>query len=327
MTQGNRYAVLSLAILAMGAARMPLESALTDELRDANLLPPQLDVKTTDRIGQTFCAVSMGGMRTLVASLLNLRAFSFFSDQKWADVAESYDLIVDLAPRTGYYWDTGSWHQAYNAASYYLYDSKLPSLRRKQAWKDSILAGREFLERGIRNNPHDPMLRERLGFLLADSNKVAAFKDVAKAYLESYNALMSAVAIGNSRPVITRFALYSLARVPGREKDALAMARKIRSEQGSNSITLLSVLYTLSFHEDPTQPVGKLIDSVFLSRRKAYEVLSGLWLRTRDRYPVYGVAQAITILESELKVPEAESVLKRELLPPMTPEDYILKTN
>ncbi len=97
---------------------------------------------------------------------MNLRAFGYFSEQKWADVGDTFDVIVDLAPRTRYYWDTGSWHQAYNAASYYLYESDIPPLRRKLAWRESILKGKSFLERGIRNNPDDPKLCESLGILL-----------------------------------------------------------------------------------------------------------------------------------------------------------------
>ena len=325
MTQGKRYAILSFAILAMGGLRLPFERQLTEELIEANLLPPKLERRTGEKIGQTMFAVSLGGLRTLVATFMNLRAFTFFTEQRWADVADTYDMISDLAPRTRYYWDTGSWHLSYNAASYYLYDSKLPALRRKQAWKDSILAGRKFLERGTRNNPQDPVLLERLGYLLADSNKISAFGDVDKAFEDSYEAYMAAVALGNTRALTTRFALYSLARIPGREKEALAMARKVRSEQGTKSFTFLGVLYTLSYHEDPTQPVGELIDSIFPNRQGAYEVLSGLWMRTHDRYPVHGVAQAITLLESEFKVPGADSVLKRELPSPMSPEDYISK--
>lgn len=325
MTQGKRYVILSIAILAMGGLRLPFERQLHAELIETKLLTPKLERRTGEKIGQTMFAVSLGGLRTLVAAFMNLRAFTFFAEQRWADVAESYDLIVDLAPRTRYYWDTGSWHLSYNAASYYLYDSKLPALRRKQAWKDSILAGRKFLERGIRNNPEDPVLQQLLGYLLGDSNKIAAFGDVDKAYEDSYEAYMKAVELGDPRPLTKRFGLYSLARIPGREKEALALAREIHSEQNSNSFTLLGVLYTLSYHEDPNQPVGELIDSIFPTREAAYEVLSGLWMRTGDRFPVHGVAQAITLLESELKVPEAESVLKRELPSPMSPEDYIVK--
>lgn len=322
MTQGKRYAILALAILAMGAVRLPFERALSEDLRTAGLMPPRLDVKTSDRIGQTFSAVSLGGLRTLVATFLNLRAFGYFTEQRWADVSETFNTIVDLAPRTRYYWDTGSWHQAYNAASYYLYESKLPPLRRKLGWRESILAGRKFLERGIRNNPDDPILRERLGFMLADSNKIAAFGDVGKAYEDSYDAYMSAVKAGDVRELTERFAVYSLARVPGREKDALAIAKRLHKEQGARNATMLSLLYTLGYHEDPTQSVTGLIDSIFPSHEAAYQVLSNLWMRTRDRYPVYGVAQGIALLEAEFKIPAEKSVLNQPVPPPMNPEDY-----
>ena len=198
MTQGKRYVILSFAVIAMGALRLPFERNLTVELRVENLLPEKLDVRTGERIGQTFTAVSLGGLRTLVATFLNLRAFGFFTEQKWAEVEETYHFIVDLAPRTRYYWDTGSWHQAYNAASYYLYESDMPPLRRKLAWRESILKGREFLERAIRNNPDDAKLRESLGMLLSDSNKIAAFNSPAEAYEEAYESFMSAVETGNS---------------------------------------------------------------------------------------------------------------------------------
>ena len=127
-----------------------------------------LEIATRDRIGQTSSAVALGGLRTLVATFLNLRAFTYFTEQRWDDVADTYDTIVDLAPHTRYYWETGSWHLAYNAASYYLNDSELPPLRRREAWRASILRGRAFLERGIRNNPDDWSLLANLGMLLSD---------------------------------------------------------------------------------------------------------------------------------------------------------------
>ncbi|MCU0753376.1 MAG: hypothetical protein MUC40_10220 [Akkermansiaceae bacterium] len=107
--------VLVVALLAFGAARMPFEAGLSRELRAAGLFPPPLEIGTRDKIGQTSSAVALGGLRTLVATFLNLRAFTFFTEQRWDDVAGTYGMIVDLAPRTRYYWETGSWHMAYNA--------------------------------------------------------------------------------------------------------------------------------------------------------------------------------------------------------------------
>ncbi len=325
MTQGKKYGVLVLAILAAGGLRLPFERALTEDLEAANLLPPKLEVGTGEKIGQTFSAVSLGGLRTLVATFLNLRAFGYFSEQKWAEVGDTFDVIVDLAPRTRYYWDTGSWHQAYNAASYYLYDAEIPPLRRKLAWRESILKGRAFLERGIRNNPDDAQLKERLGVLLSDSNKIAAFQSPGEAYEEAYEAFMSAVETGNARGYAKRAALYSLARVPGREKDALALAEEIRNEQELIPPSVLGLLYTLNYHENPEQDVLALADSIFQDRKTAYEILGNQWMRTRDYFPVDGIARIIPLLEKELGVPEKNSVLKVELSSPMNPDEDMLK--
>ncbi len=325
MTQGKKYVILSLAILATGGLRLPFERALTENLEEANLLPPKLEVRTAEKIGQTFSAVSLGGLRTLVATFLNLRAFGHFSEQKWSEVADTFEFIVDLAPRTRYYWDTGSWHQAYNAASFYLYESDIPPLRRKLAWRESIEKGRAFLERGIRNNPQDPKLRESLGGLLSDSNKIAAFSSPGEAYEDAYETFMAAVETGNARDYVKRAALYSLARVPGREDDALALALEIKEQQQRLPPTVHGLLYTLRYHADPSQDVLALADSIFPSRRIAYEVLGNQWMRTRDHFPVDGIARIVPILEKELGIPEEKSILKAVLASPMNPDEDMLK--
>jgi hypothetical protein len=322
MTQGKRYAVLGLAILAAGGLRMPFERQLTDDLTEAGLLPPKLEQKTGEMIGQTFSAVSLGGLRTLVATFMNLRAFTFFTEQRWGDVGDTYEMIVDLAPRTRYYWDTGSWHQAYNAASYYLYESELPPLRRKANWRASILRGRDFLESGIRNNPSDPVLKHRLGTLLSDPNKMAAFGEPAESYEAAYEAYMAANRAENGQGYSKRFALYSLARVPGREKEALALLREIEAEGKPLPPTMYGLSYALNYHETPTRPIMDLVDSIFPSRKAAYNILGSQWLRTRDRFPVFGVAEAVALLESDMKIPPQDSVLKQDLAPPMDTDDY-----
>jgi hypothetical protein len=322
MTQGKRYAVLGLAILAAGGLRMPFEQQLTDELAEAGLLPPKLEQRTGEKIGQTFSAVSLGGLRTLVATFLNLRAFTFFTEQRWSEVGDTYEIIVDLSPRTRYYWDTGSWHQSYNAASHFLYGSELPPLRRKANWRACILRGRDFLERGIRNNPDDPILKHRLGTLLSDPNKIAAFGEPGIAFEAAYEAYMSAARLEGGRGFSKRFALYSLARVPGREKEALDLLKEIEAEGGPLPPTFYGLSYTLRHHAEPTRPVMDLVDSIFPSRKAAYETLRGQWLRTRDRFPLFGVAEAVALLESELKIPSERSVLKQNVPPQMDTDDY-----
>ncbi len=318
--------ILAVALLAFGAARLPFEAALSGKLRAAGLFPGAMEISSRDRIGQTSSAVALGGLRTLVATFLNLRAFTFFTEQRWSDVADTFDTIVDLAPRSRYYWETGSWHLAYNAASYYLNDSKLPPLRRREAWRASILRGRAFLERGIRNNPDDWSLYANLGLLLSDANKFAAFRDPNESFAAAAEAYHQSAATGRALGYVRRAELYSLARVEGRETEALALARALHAEGMQNRTpTLLMLLLVLEAHEDASMNVGERAVELFGAPERAYAALTGHWMRTRERFPVFGVARGLKDLEAILKIPKEKSALNRPTPPPMNPDDLFHK--
>lgn len=322
MKAGHRLGILILALLGFGAARLHFESAVAADLRKEGLLPIPLAIGTRERIGQTSSAVALGGLRTLVATFLNLRAFGFFENQKWDNVADTYDLIVDLAPRTRYYWETGSWHSAYNAASYYLHDSKMPSLRRREAWRQSIFRGKAFLERGIQNNPDDWSLLASLGYLLADPNKFPAFRDPDASFTAAAEAYHRAAATGNALSYITRAEFYALARVSGREPEALTFGRQLYENPQNRTPTLVMLLLVLEAHENPQMDVAKRAVELFGSPGKALEALGGHWQRTRERFPVYGVAEAIDALEKATGVLPEKSILNQPLVSPRGPDDW-----
>lgn len=325
MKTWRRNGILTVALLAFGAARMPFEGGLAKELRAAGLTPPPLEIGTRDRIGQTSSAVALGGLRTLVATFLNLRAFSFFEGQRWDDVADTFDTIVDLAPRTGYYWETGMWHSAYDAASYYLYDSKLPALRRREAWRSAIYRGRAFLERGIRNNPDDWKLLDRLGYLLSDSNKFPAFRDPDKTFAAAADAYRRAADTGKAPAFVRRAELYSLARVAGKEREALALARSLHADPKNRAPTLLVLLFVLEARENPAPDPARRAIGIFGTPGKAYQALSVHWQRTREHFPVYGVAAALESLEKALAVPREKSIFNQPLQSPAGPDDWLAK--
>ncbi len=325
MKSWQRNGILTVALLAFGAARLPFEAGLAQELRTAKLTPARLEIGTRDKIGQTSSAVALGGLRTLVATFMNLRAFSFFEEQKWNEVADTYDMIVDLAPRTTYYWDAGYSHSAYNAASYYINDSKLPPLRRKEAWRASILRGRAFLERGIRNNPEDWSLWANLGFLLSDSNKFQAFPDIDQAFTEAAAAYRRASQTKNALEYVTRSEFYALARVSGREKDALALGRSLYQSQRNRTPTLITLLFVLEAYENPAMDKLRRAIEIFQTPEKAHESLSAHWQRTREKFPVHGVAETIQALEKQLNISASESVLNQPLPPPGGPTDWFSK--
>lgn len=315
--------VLGVALLAFGAVRLPFEAGLSRDFRAAGLFHPPLGIGTWEHIDQTRAAVALGGLRTLVATFLNLRAFGFFTEQKWNHVARTFEAIVDLAPRTRYYWETGSWHQAYNAASYYRNDSKLPPLRRREAWRSSILGGRAFLERGIRNNPNDWKLHANLGFLLSDSNKFPAYRDNNATFAAAAEAYRKSAETGKALDYVRRASFYSLARVKGREQESLALARKLYAEGNKNRTpTLLALLFVLEAHENPSQqPAARAIE-LFGTPQKAYDALTGHWQRTREHFPVFGVAAALEALEQQLQIPKEKSIFNQLVRPPLDGDDW-----
>ncbi len=325
MKSWQRNAILTAALLAFGAARLPFEADLARELRRAGLTPPPMEIGTRDQIGQTSSAVALGGLRTLVATFLNLRAFSFFQEQRWDEVADAFDTIVDLAPRTRYYWETGAWHSAYNAASYYINDSELPALRRREAWRASIVRGRAFLERGIRNNPGDWSLLANLGFLLSDPNKIAAFRDSNEAFAAAADAYRRAADTGKALPYVRRVEFYSLARVAGKEKEALALARSLYAAPQNRTPTLRILLLVLEAHENPAMDSTRRALELFETPEKAYDALTGHWQRTRERFPVYGVAATLESLEQTLAVPEDKSIFTQPLQSTANPDEWFQK--
>ncbi len=313
MAMYQKLGILTLALAAFGAVRMPLEQSLTEELTAVKLLSKPIGIGTREHIGQTSSVVALGGLRTLVATFLNLRAFTFFTEQKWDQVAETYDTIVDLAPNTRYYWESGSHHSAYNAASYYINDSKLPALRRREAWKQSILRGKAFLERGIRNNPLDWSLSATLGFLLSDSNKIAAFGSSQDAFLAAAAAYRASWETGKAPSYIKRSEFYCLARLKGREAEALKMARELYQDRSNQLPTVTMLFFVLEAWENPQRDHLKRALELYPDQETAYDAFCTHWLRTREGFPIYGVANMLEQLEKSLKIPPDKSIFKEKL--------------
>ncbi|MGB6223710.1 hypothetical protein [Haloferula sp.] len=297
----RRLTAAASVLVVAGIVRMPVEQAMTKELRAQGMLSEPLDIETTKRVGQGFWAVSLGGLRTLVATVLNLRAFSYFENQQWTQLANTYETIVQLAPNTDYYWDTGSWHMAYNAAAYYQTSSDLPELRSRSEWQQWIEKGTAFLEEGTRQNPDSWYLWSRLAWLYADPNKLVDYEKSAAAYLKSIES-------GNALPFVKNGAAYALARIPGREAEALEMVRELRQTPRGRVPTMNCLSFALESKENPSLDSYQLALDTFGSENKAYQELGPYYLDLRNNFPMYGVASALKKLESRLGIPIEDSV-------------------
>lgn len=323
MKAWRKAVVVGVAMLGVGVLRLPLEAGLNRDLHRAGLLSPPMEIDTRDRIGQTSAVVALGGLRTLVATFLNLRAFTFFEMRRWDDVHATFCTVVDLAPHTGYYWESGAHHQAMNAAGYFLFDEQLdwPPLRREAAARAVVQRGRAFIERGIRNNPNDWRLYRFLGYLLTDRRKYRFFGDPDATFAAAAAAYRRAAECPEALPYLRRFELYALARVASRRVEALELARELHADPANHRPTLLSVLFALE-NELGSGGAGGAARAVELwgSAADAHRDLANYWLSGGARLPVGGVVVALQQLEAQLGIPEDQGVLRKRPQPSASDE-------
>lgn len=181
-------------LLVLGLVKLPLEQSVTHSLRESGLLSRPVDLGLRESMGQMAFAASLGGLRSLVASVTYLQAFTAFENVEWAKVDSLFQLTTQLQPGFPKYWQEASWHMAYNAASAYLYNEKLRPAIRRQLARDHVKRGIDILEEGLRHLPDDPGLWKDLGEIygrrglnpLADTFGEMDAKKAGECYLRSY---------------------------------------------------------------------------------------------------------------------------------------------
>ena len=147
----NLFFVL-LAIVVTGFARRPLDDRLVKSMQERNLLPPPISLDTREELGQTSLAIALGGLRPLVAAMLNIKAHTYWEEQDWYELEQSYKTIVALQPRVRYYWEIGSWHLYSNAYADYAdkpgLSEGLRRLRQKEFFENTVgwISTRQYMK-------------------------------------------------------------------------------------------------------------------------------------------------------------------------------------
>lgn len=150
-------------LLAFGVVKLPLEQKIARDLRQQKMLEEPIHLGVGEDLGQAGLAASLGGLRGLAACMFQLRAHVEFTNVNWAKVDSLYKLVTRLQPRQARYWDEASWHMAYNAASYYLYNQDLKPALRGQLYHGHVKRGVAILEEGLKFLPDNPRLWQKLG--------------------------------------------------------------------------------------------------------------------------------------------------------------------
>lgn len=238
MRPAGKWILVAVAIMLFGLIRLPVERRLNIAQHEAGLRGGLPDIGLREQIGQLSYAAALGGFRSLVATFLWIDAHTAWEETAWGRMAGIFESVTALQPRSLIYWDLAAWHMAWNASIAARENPREPSeLLRIRAEREYQRLGRDFLERGIANNPESYMLQERLGVMLRDK-----FGDHAGAA----EAFERAARMQGAPSYVKRMGAYELAQVPGREREAYERLRSIydlgEQERLPRVITLLKDL-------------------------------------------------------------------------------------
>ena len=305
MPLGKKLPIVFLALVAAGYALRPFEDALRRDFESAQLLYQPLDLNTREEIGQVSFAVTLGGLRSLVASMMNITGVQkAWREQDWFEIEDQFQTIVTLQPRTRYYWQEAKQHLALNAWADYSDRPGLTAEQRKARQEEALRKGREFLERGMKALPDDWHLVYDLAYLWENPHRPP--NDLPAA-AEAYR---SALTLPGAPKYLERRLFYVLSRLPDGREEAYQLSRELLADEDHRTIpSVQSQAFALQQEFAPEE--GQMpLEKLFGSRGRALEQLSYYWRRRSEGYPMTGVAETIGKLLAEFDVPAEFSPLR-----------------
>lgn len=207
-----RSFVVLLSVALFGSAKLPVEHAISAAHCRLHLRTVAFDLGLREQIGQLGFVAALSGFRSLVADALFVQAHVAWERTEWGRVLLLFRQVTALQPRAILFWDMAAWHMAWNASTAAMNDSAQPRLAlRIKAQREYFQLGRDFLERGIKNNPDRPQLYEAMARLYRDkyNNHELAAEFFGKA-----------AGLPGAPSYAKRFAAYELSQCRGREREA-----------------------------------------------------------------------------------------------------------
>lgn len=215
----TRLIAVLLALMLFGAIRMPIEHEIDQSHRRLHLRAVDFDLGLREQLGQLGFVAALSGFRAIVADALFIQAHVAWERTEWGRVLLRFQQVTTLQPRAILFWDMAAWHMAWNASVAALNDPHQPRLAlRVKAQREYFALGKDFLERGIRNNPDRPQLYEALGRLYRDK-----YQDHARASA----AFAQAADLPGAATYNRRFSAYELSYSEGREQEAYDRLRTL----------------------------------------------------------------------------------------------------
>lgn len=208
----KRAFLIAAAVILVGAAKLPFERSLAAARAEAHLGRADLHLGLREQIGQMGFIAALSGFRSLVADMLFIQAHVAWERTEWSRVLLLFRQATTLQPRNVLFWDMAAWHMAWNAGTAALNDPGQPrQALRIKAHREYLELGKDFLERGIQNNPDRPQLYEALARL---------YRDKYRDHLRAAEYFAEAAERPGAPAYVKRFAAYQLSEVEGREREA-----------------------------------------------------------------------------------------------------------
>jgi len=181
---------------------------------------------------------AFSGFRAVVADLLFIQAHVAWEETEWGRVLLLFRQATTLQPRSVLFWDMAAWHMGWNASVAAMNDPSQPRpALRVKTQREYLSIARDFLERGIQNNPDRPQLYESLGRL---------YKEKYNDHLRASEYFAQAARLPGAPSYDKRFAAYELSYCEGREAEAYEALRRLydlgERERLPTLITRLKVL-------------------------------------------------------------------------------------
>ena len=227
-------------VVAFGVMKLPAERALFRQHRQLHLGDVKLGLSLREQIGQLGFVAALSGLRAVVADVLFIQAHVAWERTEWGRLLVLFRQVTTLQPRMVLFWDMAAWHIAWNASVAALNDPGQPrQALRVKAQRECFALGKDFLERGIRNNPDQPKLYESLARL---------YKDKYNDHAHASEFFAKAAALPGAPDYGKRFSAYELSYCEGREREAYERLRQLYDEGEKERLPTL--IRRLKFLED-----------------------------------------------------------------------------
>jgi tetratricopeptide (TPR) repeat protein len=214
-----RALLVFVILMVLGALKLPIERDLAAVHRQEHFRGVAFNLDLREKLGQLGFIAALSGFRSIVADALFIQAHVGWERTEWGRVLLLFRQITTLQPRAILFWDMAAWHMAWNASVAALNDKNQPRLAlRVKAQREYFALGKDFLERGIKNNPDRPQLYEALARL---------YKEKYKNHERASEFFAKAAALPGAPSYERRFSAYELSYCEGREREAYDRLRRL----------------------------------------------------------------------------------------------------